>query len=184
MTKKLILMGRAGSGKDYLAAKLREQGMTIIRSCTNRPKRFDAEDTHVSLTESEINAIADEQKLCKTVVNGFEYFFTEKMFTENDGCILDIPGFYEISKRFPKEEFLLVYIIPTDDSLRKQKISTRGSHKNESMKLREEEESRAFSTFETLNDLPENVEKITIYNDYKEGAMKGAAMMIPHLLTF
>ena len=43
----ILIMGRTGSGKDYLAKQLAKQGLSILPSYSTREPRHPGENTHI-----------------------------------------------------------------------------------------------------------------------------------------
>ncbi len=105
---KILIVGRSGVGKDYLANLLKEKGMTQVLSYTTRPKRRPDENTHVFITPEEASTFTD--KVATTMINGYEYFATRKQVEENDIYIVDPNGLHELMDNMPDTAFLIIYL--------------------------------------------------------------------------
>lgn len=105
---KILIVGRSGVGKDYLANLLKEKGMTQVLSYTTRPKRSTDENTHIFITPEEAATFTD--KVATTVINGYEYFATRKQVEENDIYIIDPNGLHELMDNMPDTPFLIIYL--------------------------------------------------------------------------
>jgi hypothetical protein len=70
----ILIIGRSGSGKDFLARELAKNGLSQVKSYTTRPPRYEGEDTHIFISAEE--ASRTEGKIATTVINGYEYFAT------------------------------------------------------------------------------------------------------------
>lgn len=106
----ILIMGRTGSGKDYLANLLAREGMVQVISYTTRPKRSQDENTHIFISEREAEMIPNEEKAARTMINGYEYFATRRQIEASDIYIVDPAGFYELIQKMPKQRFLLIYL--------------------------------------------------------------------------
>ncbi len=103
-----LIVGRTGAGKDYIAGKLQEKGLKVVKSYATRPKRYDTEDSHIFVTKEEANAITD--KIATTEINGYEYFATATQVRESDIYIIDPAGLYELTENMPDETFHVLYV--------------------------------------------------------------------------
>lgn len=64
---KILIMGRAQTGKTTIARRLAEMtGLTLLKTSTNRPKRSPDEDTYHFYTREESDRIPEDQKLFRT----------------------------------------------------------------------------------------------------------------------
>lgn len=172
---KYLIAGRTGSGKDFLAEKLMEYGLTAVKSYTTRPKRTDDEDSHIFITKEDADTITD--KVATTTINGYEYFATKSQVESSDIYIIDPNGIYELAKNMPDTTFHLIYVM-ADDMDRKLHAVSRAEDKIKEELVfddRDKSECIQFYDFEKeLEDIrhgidstniPENITQIEIYNN-------------------
>lgn len=151
----ICIIGRTGSGKDYLAKKLEEKGLKQIKSYTTRPKRNENEDTHTFITKEEANEITD--KIAVTEINGYEYFATYSQVKDNDIYIIDPNGLKVLSENLKDEKMMVVYV-KADDNERKSRAINRADNKEKELEIfnkRNESENEQFTEFENLLDRTE-----------------------------
>lgn len=169
---KILIMGRTGSGKDYLASLLKKEGLTQVLSYTTRPKRRPDENTHIFISKEEADAIPAEDKVATTVINGYEYFATRQQVGENDIYIIDPKGFYELKANMPDTAFLIIYVdaVREEAMARAQKRAADPEKEREIFESRYESEDEQFTAFEeTLNkEYGTPMTFIRITNDYAE----------------
>lgn len=148
----ICIIGRTGSGKDYLAKKLEEKGLKQIKSYTTRPRRNENEDTHTFITKEEANTITD--KIAVTEINGYEYFATYSQVKDNDIYIIDPNGLKVLSENLKDEKMIVVYV-KADDNERKNRAINRADNKEKELDIfnkRNESEDAQFTEFENLLD--------------------------------
>lgn len=172
-----LIIGRTGSGKDYLTNLLEKNGLKILKSYTTRPRRTENEDSHIFITPEEAATYTD--KIATTVINGYEYFATAKQVEDCDVYVIDPNGLYELSKNIPDTALNIIYV-KADPMTRRINAVKRVADKD---KIKEEEvfdardksENQQFSEFEDiltaynedLSVLDPNVISVTEYtNDY------------------
>ena len=146
----ICIIGRTGSGKDYLAKKLEEKGLKQIKSYTTRPKRNENEDTHTFITKEEADKITD--KIAVTEINGYEYFATYSQVKENDIYIIDPNGLKVLTENLKDEKMIVVYV-KADDEERKERAINRADNKEKELEIfnkRNESENEQFTEFENL----------------------------------
>lgn len=171
-----LIIGRTGSGKDYLAQKLVENGLRQVKSYATRPKRTDSEDTHIFITPDEAHTYID--KVATTNINGYEYFATKQQIESSDIYVIDPKGMQELVTNMPDTEFQIIYM-KSDDFERRVHAIKRAEDKikeEEIFAQRDEAENAQFTEFENKIDkieteivFPENVDSvIVIHNDYKK----------------
>lgn len=92
---KLILVGKAASGKDFLKNKLVKKGFKSGISCTTRPPRkneVDGIDYHF-MTEQEFKDILDSGEMLEHMVfNDWYYGLTKTEFEQADVMIMSKDG--------------------------------------------------------------------------------------------
>ena len=144
-----LIVGRSGSGKDYLAAKMEKRGLKVVKSYSTRPRRTENEDSHIFVSKEEADAITD--KIATTEINGFEYFATKRQVEECDIYIIDPHGLYELVENMPGQIFTVIYVFVEDDMTRKLKAINRASNvikEEETFDKRNNAERGQFDEFE------------------------------------
>lgn len=91
---KILIMGRAQTGKTTVARKLADAtGLKLLKTCTTRPKRTPDEDIYHFYTPEEAGQIPQEEKLFHTLaVDGFERWTNRADFLEAGIAVLDPTG--------------------------------------------------------------------------------------------
>lgn len=146
----ICIIGRTGSGKDYLAKKFEEKGLKQIKSYTTRPKRNENEDTHIFITKEEADKITD--KIAVTEINGYEYFATYSQVKENDIYVIDPNGLKVLCENLKNEKLLVIYV-KADDNERKEKAISRVDNKENELEIfnkRNVSEDKQFTEFENI----------------------------------
>lgn len=180
-----LIVGRSGSGKDYLANLLAKQGMNLVKSYTTRPPRYEGEDSHIFVSVEDAAKITD--KVAITHINGYEYFATKSQVEASDAYIIDPNGLDVLTKNMPDTTFNIVYV-ESDYMTRKLHAIKRADDKIKEEKIfeaRDADENDQFSAFEDKlqslidhKDLPftSNITRIYKYvNDYNENSAKDYA---------
>ena len=171
-----LIVGRTGSGKDYLANKLVEKGLKAVKSYATRPPRFEGEDSHIFISKDEAATYTD--KVATTQIGEFEYFATVKQVNESDIYIIDPKGLYELTDNMPDETFVVIYVFAEDDAQRKLRALKRVAHKD---KIKEEEvfnkrnaaEDDQFTDFEhTLWDAYDESEDELVSSPFNENVIE------------
>lgn len=92
---KLILVGKAAAGKDFLKNKLVKKGFNAGISCTTRPPRkneVDGVDYHF-MTEQEFKDILDSGEMLEHMIfNDWYYGLTKTEFEQADVMIMSKDG--------------------------------------------------------------------------------------------
>ena len=142
---KYFLIGRYGSGKRYLANKLKTLGFKVTESYTTRPKRTDDETGHIFVTHNEANKI--ENKIALTEHDGHRYFLTTDQIRNSDIIIVDPEGALQIAKTMPDTAFHIIYIkAGIDDRLKH--ITNPSVEKTNKFHQRNIKENEMFTNFE------------------------------------
>jgi len=180
----ILIIGRTGTGKDYLARELCKQGLSAVCSYTTRPPRFSGEATHLFISPEEAGRITD--KVAVTNINGYEYFATAEQMKGCDIYIIDPNGTSELLKNCPDVKFDICYL-QSDESVRRTKAVARGSDIERETAVydaRNEAENAQFRAFENMINDPyalnafktshPNVRRVLIgRNDYTPEAITG-----------
>lgn len=109
---KLILVGKAASGKDHLKQKLQKKGFKIGVSHTTRPPRpneQDAIDYHF-ISESEFKEMIDQGKFIEYMeFNDWHYGQTEEDFNGADIMIMSKDGLDMLPEQY-RSQCAVVYL--------------------------------------------------------------------------
>lgn len=146
---KYLIVGRSGVGKDYISQMLVDNGLRAVKSYSTRPKRTKNEDTHIFITKEEAHTFND--KVAKTIINGYEYFATASQVKESDIYIIDPKGLYELINNMPEEEFTILYITVKNKELHRRMAINRGSDKDKEAEIFDSrflDENKQFTEFE------------------------------------
>ena len=197
-----LIVGRTGSGKDYLAQKIVElstsitennipintEPMTILKSYSTRPTRTESEDTHTFITKEEAAGYTD--RVTTTKIGDYEYFATADQIEHTDLYIIDPHGIEKLTKNMPDTEFQIIYVKADDDLNRRINAVKRAEDKikeEEIFTRRNEAEDEQFTEFEdkifnrmdTEICFPNNIKSVVIVtNDYTDQCMEKHACMI------
>jgi len=178
----ILIIGRSGSGKDFLARELAKNGLSQVKSYTTRPPRYEGEDTHIFISAEE--ASRTKGKIATTVINGYEYFATAEQMKEDDVYIIDPRGSAELLQNCPEVSFDVCYL-QADDSCRRAMAVGRGQDMVKEAavyQMRNADEDAQFREFEGMlkdsyafyafkNKYP-NVRQVLIgHNDYRPETM-------------
>ena len=107
--KKIVVLGRSGSGKDtFVQYLVKKHNMRQLISTTTRRPRFEGEDTHVFVTKEEAAMMTD--RVAETIINDQEYFATRGQFEECDLYIIDPKGVGDLIANCPDQELIMVYV--------------------------------------------------------------------------
>lgn len=122
VNKKLIIVGRGGSGKDYLRKKLTEKGYSYGVSFTSRPPREGEVDgvDYFFRSKEEIESLRDNENFVELQeFNGWYYGITHTEFIEKDVFILTPSGIKALPEEYRKNSFV-IYLDPPIDILSKR----------------------------------------------------------------
>lgn len=122
VNKKIIIVGRGGSGKDYLRKKLTEKGYSYGVSFTSRPPREGEVDSvdYFFRSKEEIETLRDNGNFVELQeFNGWYYGITHTEFTEKDIFILTPSGIKSLPEEYRKNSFV-IYLDPPIDILSKR----------------------------------------------------------------
>ena len=110
--KLVLLVGKSGSGKNYIINSLKDKGYNIkdVKSRTTREPRYKGEDTHIFVDESKYV----KDKLFNTIIaytffNGNHYYTLSK---DLEGCniyIIDPDGVLSF-KNYEIRDIIVVYL--------------------------------------------------------------------------
>lgn len=172
-----LIVGRTGSGKDYLAYKFcSKYNLKELKSYTTRPKRFEDEDTHIFINPEDSKLYTD--RVAETNINGYEYFATKQQVEDCDIYLIDPNGLKYLVKNMPDTNFSIIYVSSLNN-MRLNRAISRVNAKSEDLDNvkktvyeRSFSENNQFSLFENhyLNNLKldvatEIISSVTSYED-------------------
>ena len=123
MKTRIILVGKGGSGKDYIRKIFERFGFKYCKSYTTRPIRKDEENgkDYIFIEEKDI---PKEEDLYESVYfNNWFYGTPIKEFEKSNLFIMTPKGISSIKKE-DREKFLIIYI-ESDDNIRRKRLSLR-----------------------------------------------------------
>lgn len=153
MSKPLIcLIGKSGSGKNYIANKLERKGFVSVKSYTTRPMRHDDPNdinTHTFISPDRVSEYKDDI-VVDTYFNGAYYFATRQQLNEADIYILDKVGLVNLYRNYHDRDILAFYI-DCDSSICAERMSKRGDS-DEAIMSRLQHDVEAFKGAKALCD--------------------------------
>lgn len=159
MNRPLIcILGRSGSGKNYIANKLERKGFTSVKSYTTRPMRHnDTNDinAHTFISPDRVSEYKDDI-VADTYFNGAYYFATRQQLNEADIYILDKAGLIQLYHNYHDRDILAFYV-DCDSSICAERMSKRGDS-DEAIMSRLQYDAEAFKGVEELCDFVVNNE--------------------------
>lgn len=113
---KYLIIGRTGSGKDYIASKFSKQfNLKILESYTTRkPRVFGGplsravETGHIFISKEEAAKLTD--RIAEWKLGDIEYFATKQQLDESDIYIINPEAAIRLIKTFPEESFTIIYV--------------------------------------------------------------------------
>ena len=149
--KRIILVGRAASGKDYLRKLLVDEGYKYQISYTTRPPRPNEIPNvdYFFLTEDEFKSMIDKDEFYEYVVfNNWYYGTSKKQFYSNDSMFIMTPaGLSHLSQK-DRDESLVIYL-DAPESIRRVRMSQRNDADNVERRIAADEKD--FSEFENYD---------------------------------
>lgn len=126
MGKKIILVGKGGSGKDYFRKVLQRRGFKFGVTHTTRPpraKEVDGVDCFF-ITQSEFRDLYSSGKFIEhDVFNNWYYGTTVKTFEESDVFTMTPRGISKLSKGI--REVCTVIYLDIDEDVRRERLLLR-----------------------------------------------------------
>lgn len=143
MDKRVVIIGKAGSGKNHAVGLLREAGYLIDVGFTTRPKRkgeVSGEDYYF-VTESQFDNV---DYFFKATFNGWNYGISLMSWISNDVFILPPKAIEEVDRK----TCTIIYLdIPLE--IRKQRLSLRNDADQVIRRIEaDEEDFKEFAEFD------------------------------------
>jgi len=122
--KRIILVGKAASGKDYARKVFQRQGFKYAVSYTTRPPRPDEIDSidYFFISQEEANRMIQENEFYEYVIfNGWVYGTSKKQFYEDDIFIMTPKGLSHLSIEDRKQSVVFYFDINEETRLNRLK---------------------------------------------------------------
>lgn len=139
-----LIVGESSSGKDRICSMLERDGYKVLKSYATRPKRTGEGDTHIFITDEEVDKYKDEI-IAYTRIGDIQYFSTNSQLLESDVYIIDPSGVDNLQKKVKDINTVVIYINVKEHE-RRQRARQRGDVENV-MQKRFEDERNQFSEF-------------------------------------
>jgi guanylate kinase len=126
MHKRIILVGKAASGKDFLRKKLESSGFKYAVSYTTRPPRegeVEGKDYFFLNSEQAVGMIAGNEFFEYVKFNGWLYGTTNKQWQEDDVFIMTPAGISHIGREDRKQCLIMFVDISID--ARRSRLNSR-----------------------------------------------------------
>jgi guanylate kinase len=147
MSKRIIIVGRAASGKDYLRKKFEDRGFKYAVSYTTRPPRVSevyAQDYFFLSPEQAVKMIEFGEFYEWVEFNGWVYGTSVEQFENDDVFIMTPTGLSHLS---PEDRAAsLVIFFDIDEEVRRQRMLAR-SMPGDSVDRRLEADRKDFENF-------------------------------------
>ena len=167
MEEKIIILGKAASGKDYLQKQLVSNGLKPLRQYTTRPKRpTEIGDEYHFVSDEEFDSIR-HKLMSVQIFNGWKYGFDIDEALESDVMIFSPSNFSDIVLDMRKDVRCLEIIIDSnivyidiDENTRRERLSKRyiGGNEDDSIERRLNADANDFESFDSIdwdNDPPD-----------------------------
>ena len=158
MKNKIIIIGKAASGKDYLQKQLVSMGAIPLRQYTTRPKRPNEKgDEYHFVSEEEFDSISKKLQSIQNF-NGWRYGYDMGEALESDVMIFS-PGNYiemllsaDIWMRNLSLCSTIVYL-DIDEHIRRERLSKRykGGNEDDSLERRLQADAEDFKFIDNLD---------------------------------
>lgn len=145
--KRIILVGRAASGKDFIRKKFESRGFKYAVSYTTRPPRKEEVNgvDYIFITPSTAQDMIDGGQFYEWVAfNGWIYGTTVKQFNSDDVFIMTPSGLAHLSEDDRKNSFVIYFDI--DEEIRRQRMLDRNMP-GDSVDRRLEADRKDFENF-------------------------------------
>jgi guanylate kinase len=147
MHKRVILVGRAASGKDYIRKKFENRGFKYAVSYTTRPPRdgeIDGQDYIFISPEKAQEMIKNDEFYEYVEFNGWIYGTTVDQFEEDDVFIMTPSGLAHVDEDSRKKSFVI--FIDIDEAVRRKRMMERDMP-GDSVERRIEADRKDFENF-------------------------------------
>jgi len=145
---KIILVGKAAAGKDYMRKILEERGFKYGVSYTTRPKRegeIDGEDYYFLTDEEFADMDADNQWYEYVQFNGWMYGTTNSQFLDKCNLFIMTPAGIDFIDPVERKNCTIIYL-DIHLEVRRRRLEERGDV-NDKIERRIEADEKDFSNF-------------------------------------
>ena len=158
MKKKIIIIGKAASGKDYLQKRLVDNGWIPLKQYTTRPRRpNEVGDEYHFVSEEEFDSICHKLMSVQSF-NGWRYGYDIDEALASDVMIFSPANYFEmeLSSRFKSRNLSLRYTLvylDIDEDIRRERLSKRyvGGNEDDSLERRLQADAKDFEFFDGLD---------------------------------
>lgn len=156
--KKIIIIGKAASGKDFLQKQLVLNGWVPLRQYTTRPKRpNEVGDEYHFVTEEEFDNISHKLVSVQNF-NGWKYGFDMDEALKSDVMIFSPANFFNMVYNFDIKNLELsissiVIYLDIDEYTRRERLSVRyvGGSEDDSLERRLRADADDFEFFDNID---------------------------------
>ena len=158
-SKKIIILGKAASGKDFLQKQLVSNGWIPLKQYTTRPIRpNETGDEYNFVSEEEFNSISNNLMSVQSF-NGWKYGFDINEALNSDVMIFSPANFFniefssDIRCRDLYKNSIIVYL-DIDEEIRRERLSKRyvGGKEDDSLERRLQADKKDFKYFDDIVD--------------------------------
>ena len=157
MESKIIIIGKAASGKDFLQKQLVLKGWKPLRQYTTRPKRpTENGDEYHFMSDEEFDSIRHKLMSVQTF-NGWKYGFDIDEALESDVMIFSPANFFDMIMNSDDKSCELalsstVVYLDIDEETRRQRLSVRykGGNEDDSLERRLRADKEDFKTLDRI----------------------------------
>jgi guanylate kinase len=151
MHKRIIIVGRAASGKDHIRKKFEAQGFKYAVSYTTRPPREGEVDgvDYIFISPAEAQEMIKNDDFYEYVeFNGWLYGTSIRQFDEDDVFIMTPTGLAHVDEDSRKKSFVI--FIDIDEEIRRERMASRHMP-GDSVDRRIEADRKDFENFTNYN---------------------------------
>ena len=172
MKNKIIIIGKAASGKDFLQKQLVSNGWIPLRQYTTRPKRpNETGDENHYVNEEEFDSIRHKLMSVQSF-NGWRYGYDIDEALASDVMIFSPANFFEmlLSSNIKSRELSMtstVVYLDIDEETRRQRLSVRytGGNEDDPLERRLKADKEDFNTLDRISwDDPQPDNFIQLHN--------------------
>lgn len=120
-----LFVGKSASGKTSVANFLEQKhGLRQVNSYTTRPPRYEGENGHIFVNDTEFNNLGD--LVAYTEYNGFRYGTTAEQLDQCQIYVVDVPGVKTLLERYKTERKIVIIYFSTTVCTRINRMIDRG----------------------------------------------------------
>jgi guanylate kinase len=126
LSKRIVLVGKAGSGKDYARKKLESRFFKYAVSYTTRPPRDNEQDgvDYIFITVEDFKQMIERGEFYEYVIFNEWYYGTTKEQFYNDDVFIMTPHGISLIKPEDRETCFIIFF-DIDEEIRKQRLMLR-----------------------------------------------------------